>query len=158
MHPWWWRQYAPLKRRPTIILHRSTSQQTILSIILAAVRTLNLTNSMLLWNSKVHYRVYETSPLVYYAEPVEQAVLLHASYTPLDTAIVIIQGLRQNYKLWIFIFICNLLYPRFPLSFLCPDPSLYCKTLSLCSFFKMRCDFKSTGKLIVCVFRFYWFR
>jgi hypothetical protein len=29
MHPWWWRQYAPLKRRPTIILHGSTSQKTI---------------------------------------------------------------------------------------------------------------------------------
>jgi hypothetical protein len=37
------RQYAPLKRRSTIILHGSTSQKTILNIILAAVRTLNLT-------------------------------------------------------------------------------------------------------------------
>jgi hypothetical protein len=25
-HPWWWRQYAPLKRRLTIILHGSISQ------------------------------------------------------------------------------------------------------------------------------------
>jgi hypothetical protein len=31
-HPWWWRQYAPLKRRSTIILHGSTSQKTILNI------------------------------------------------------------------------------------------------------------------------------
>jgi hypothetical protein len=35
-------QYAPLKRRSTIILHGSTSQKTILNIILAAVRTWNL--------------------------------------------------------------------------------------------------------------------
>jgi len=28
--PWWWRQYVPLKRRSTIILHGSTSQKTIL--------------------------------------------------------------------------------------------------------------------------------
>jgi hypothetical protein len=31
--------YAPLKRRSTIILHGSISQQTTLNIILAAVRT-----------------------------------------------------------------------------------------------------------------------
>jgi hypothetical protein len=43
-HPWWWRQYAPLKHRLTIILHGSTSQKTILNIILAAVRTWNLTS------------------------------------------------------------------------------------------------------------------
>jgi hypothetical protein len=42
-HPWWWRQYAPLKRRSTIILHGSTSHKTILNIILAAVRTWDLT-------------------------------------------------------------------------------------------------------------------
>jgi hypothetical protein len=42
-HPWWWRQYASLKCRSTIILHGSTSQKTILNIILAAVRTWNLT-------------------------------------------------------------------------------------------------------------------
>jgi hypothetical protein len=40
---WWWRQYAPLNRRSTIILHGSTSQKTILNLILAAVRTWNLT-------------------------------------------------------------------------------------------------------------------
>jgi hypothetical protein len=40
-----WRQYAPLKRRSTIILHGSTSQKTILNITLAAVRTWNLTMS-----------------------------------------------------------------------------------------------------------------
>jgi hypothetical protein len=34
--------FAPLKRRSTIILHGSTTQK-ILNIILAAVRTLNLT-------------------------------------------------------------------------------------------------------------------
>jgi hypothetical protein len=42
-HPWWWRQYAPLKRRSTIILHGSTTQKTALNITLAAVRTWNLT-------------------------------------------------------------------------------------------------------------------
>jgi hypothetical protein len=41
----WWRQYAPLKRRSTIILHGSISQKTILNIILAAVRTWNVTKS-----------------------------------------------------------------------------------------------------------------
>jgi hypothetical protein len=30
-HPWWWRQYAPLKRRSTIILHGSTTQKTALN-------------------------------------------------------------------------------------------------------------------------------
>jgi hypothetical protein len=30
-HPWWWRQYAPLKRRSTIILHGSISQKTALN-------------------------------------------------------------------------------------------------------------------------------
>jgi hypothetical protein len=34
---------APLKRRSTIILHGSITQKTALNIILAAVRTLNLT-------------------------------------------------------------------------------------------------------------------
>jgi hypothetical protein len=54
--PWWWRKYVPLKRRPTIILHGSTSQKTILNYILAAVRTWNLTHrpddggSTYLWN------------------------------------------------------------------------------------------------------------
>jgi hypothetical protein len=31
-HPWWWRQYAPLKRRSTIILHGSITQKTTLNI------------------------------------------------------------------------------------------------------------------------------
>jgi hypothetical protein len=34
-HPWWWRQYVPLKRRSTIILHGSTTQKTALNIISA---------------------------------------------------------------------------------------------------------------------------
>jgi hypothetical protein len=42
-HPWWWRQHAPLKHRSTIILHGSISQKTTLIIVLAAVRTWNLT-------------------------------------------------------------------------------------------------------------------
>jgi hypothetical protein len=33
-HPWWWRQYAPLKHRSTIILHGSTTQKTALNICL----------------------------------------------------------------------------------------------------------------------------
>jgi hypothetical protein len=37
-------EYAPLKRRSKIILHGSISQKTILNIILAAVRTWNLTS------------------------------------------------------------------------------------------------------------------
>jgi hypothetical protein len=32
-YPWWWRQYALLKRRSTIILHGGTSQKTILNIL-----------------------------------------------------------------------------------------------------------------------------
>jgi hypothetical protein len=31
-HPWWWRQYAPLKRRSTIILHDSITQKTALDL------------------------------------------------------------------------------------------------------------------------------
>jgi hypothetical protein len=49
----WWRQYVPLKRRATIILQGSTSQKTILNIILAAVRTWNHQDdggSTYLWN------------------------------------------------------------------------------------------------------------
>jgi hypothetical protein len=33
-HSWWWRQYAPLKRRSTINLHGSTTQKTALNIII----------------------------------------------------------------------------------------------------------------------------
>jgi hypothetical protein len=41
--PWWWRQYAPLKCQSTSTrLHSATSQKAVI-IILAAVRTLNLT-------------------------------------------------------------------------------------------------------------------
>jgi hypothetical protein len=41
--PWWWRQYAPLKRRSTSTwLHSATSQKTV-NFILATVRTWNLT-------------------------------------------------------------------------------------------------------------------
>jgi hypothetical protein len=43
----WVVQYAPLKRRSTIILHGSTTQKTALNIILAAVRTWNLTTEIL---------------------------------------------------------------------------------------------------------------
>jgi hypothetical protein len=32
IHPWWWRQYVPLKRRSTIILHGSTTQKTALNV------------------------------------------------------------------------------------------------------------------------------
>jgi hypothetical protein len=32
-HPWWWRQYAPLKRRSTIILHGSITHKTTLNIV-----------------------------------------------------------------------------------------------------------------------------
>jgi hypothetical protein len=38
-HPWWWRQYAPLKRRSTIILHGSATQKTALNTILSALIT-----------------------------------------------------------------------------------------------------------------------
>jgi len=31
LHPWWWRQYTPLKRRSTIILHGSIIQKTALN-------------------------------------------------------------------------------------------------------------------------------
>jgi hypothetical protein len=45
-HQGWRRQYAPLKRRSTIILHGSITQKTALNIILAAVRTWNLMLSL----------------------------------------------------------------------------------------------------------------
>jgi hypothetical protein len=48
-----WRQYAPLKRETTIILHGSTSQKTIMNFILAAVRTLNLTYFKLVYRRNV---------------------------------------------------------------------------------------------------------
>jgi hypothetical protein len=35
-NPWWWRQYAPLKRRSTIIWHGSISQKTILNMFTRA--------------------------------------------------------------------------------------------------------------------------
>jgi hypothetical protein len=38
-HPWCWRQYAPLKRRSTIILHGITSQKTILNMFLSVMNT-----------------------------------------------------------------------------------------------------------------------
>jgi hypothetical protein len=44
--PWWWRQYAPLKRGSTSTwLHSNTSQKT-LNFILAAMRTWNLTSNL----------------------------------------------------------------------------------------------------------------
>jgi hypothetical protein len=46
MYPWWWRQYAPLKRRSTIILHGSASQKTILNTILTKLPQLLLCNSV----------------------------------------------------------------------------------------------------------------
>jgi hypothetical protein len=46
-HQGWVRHYVPLKRRSTIILHGSISQKTTLNIILAAVRTWNLTSALL---------------------------------------------------------------------------------------------------------------
>jgi hypothetical protein len=38
-HLWWWRQYSPLKRRSTIILHGSISQKTTLNIFLLYLTT-----------------------------------------------------------------------------------------------------------------------
>jgi hypothetical protein len=37
-NPWWWRQYAPLKRRSTIILHGSITQKTALNIMAGICR------------------------------------------------------------------------------------------------------------------------
>jgi hypothetical protein len=37
--PWWWRQYTPLKRRSTIILHGSITQKTALNIIVVVYLT-----------------------------------------------------------------------------------------------------------------------
>jgi hypothetical protein len=61
-HPWWWRQYVPLKRRSTIILHGSTSQKTIPNFILAAVRTWNLTYNSLLFASEHRHKMSTISP------------------------------------------------------------------------------------------------
>jgi hypothetical protein len=41
-HPWWWRQYTPLKRRSTIILHGSTTQKTALNIVQKNVGTFGI--------------------------------------------------------------------------------------------------------------------
>jgi hypothetical protein len=40
--PWWWRQYAPLKRRSTINLHGSTTQKTALNINNSVLSLLSL--------------------------------------------------------------------------------------------------------------------
>jgi hypothetical protein len=60
--PWWCRQYAPLKRRPTSTwLHGATSQNT-LNFILVAVKTWNLSHRYcfsafsLSWFSKYQLR------------------------------------------------------------------------------------------------------
>jgi hypothetical protein len=55
--PWWWRQYAPLKRRSTSMwLYGATSQKT-LNFILAAVRTWSLTKQGLFaTNTRSKYR------------------------------------------------------------------------------------------------------
>jgi hypothetical protein len=52
-HPWWWRQYAPLKRRSTIILHDSTTQKTALNIVLSmfALKQQRLLNLNILKNT-----------------------------------------------------------------------------------------------------------
>jgi hypothetical protein len=49
--PWWRRQHAPLKRRSTFNLEHGSTSQKILSFILAAVRTWNLTNFYYVHNS-----------------------------------------------------------------------------------------------------------
>jgi hypothetical protein len=41
--PWWWRQYAPLKRRSTLTWQHGATFQKTLHFILATVRTWNLT-------------------------------------------------------------------------------------------------------------------
>jgi hypothetical protein len=46
IHPWWWRQHVPLKRRSTIVLHGSTSQNTILNIIELSRKTQNTVEKM----------------------------------------------------------------------------------------------------------------
>jgi hypothetical protein len=42
--PWWWRQYAPLKRRSTSTWLRGSTSQTTLIFTLVAARTWNLTS------------------------------------------------------------------------------------------------------------------
>jgi hypothetical protein len=44
--PWWWRQYAPLKRRSTFILHGSITQKTTLKKYQSDITALSAT----LWN------------------------------------------------------------------------------------------------------------
>jgi hypothetical protein len=59
-HPWWWRQYAPLKRRSTIILHGSITQKTALNILLWK-RSSNVTSSGIgRWNilRNVRFQVF----------------------------------------------------------------------------------------------------
>jgi hypothetical protein len=53
--PWWWSQQAPLKRRLTSTrLHGATSQKTVI-LILAAVRTWNLTKLYMFFSSPLAF-------------------------------------------------------------------------------------------------------
>jgi len=74
--PWWWRQYAPLKRRSTIILHGSITQKTALNIILAAVRTWNLTYFTPLKHTSVFHSFFMWSSF-YYCLFISQAFSSH---------------------------------------------------------------------------------
>jgi hypothetical protein len=114
-HPWWWRQYAPLKRRPTVILHGSTSQKTILNIIF----------SFLFWywevgRSKLYrYVDIDISILVYrlynltFSMPIKkQHKLTKSSREPLPAALAVHRCVSQGFvrrhtlrRKWISVYI-----------------------------------------------------
>jgi hypothetical protein len=58
----WWRQYVPLKRRSTIILHGSTSQKTILNFI--ATTLTKRCHKTLSGNTALHLRCIQTYNIV----------------------------------------------------------------------------------------------
>jgi hypothetical protein len=68
LSPWWWRQYAPLRRRFTSTrLHGTISQKTVI-FMLAVVRTWNLTSSKVTAPSQLTTTIYRLQwPVTYCA-------------------------------------------------------------------------------------------
>jgi hypothetical protein len=78
---WWWRQYAPLKRRSKIILHGSTSQKTILNIILEISHKTNKSQNWMLYN--INITIINAKP--FFSHFITHNIfLLECSYTLCD--------------------------------------------------------------------------